>query len=258
MLNSAENNIGYRQWGLSSPKCVFLLVHGLGAHAGRWEALGDFFLNNGISSYAIELGDFTRKGSAEKIAALYDIILKNDPSKKIFIIGESMGAVVSFLLAADRPELFAGIVCLSPAFASRYRPALSDAFGIFAHLLYDKNKQFKLPFNSAMCTRDAEYIKNMDRDPREYRTVPARLILEILRMQFAAKNLGNNFRVPVLFLVSGEDKIVDPAAAEAIFSALKVKDKTFMEFPEMYHSLSIEVGKESVFEEILKWVERRI
>ena len=169
-----------------------------------------------------------------------------------------MGAVVSFLLAADRPEMFAGIVCLSPAFASRYRPAFSDAFDIFAHLLYDTNKQFKLPFDSAMCTRDAEYRKKMDGDRREYRTVPARLLLEILRMQFAAKNLGNDFRVPALFLVSGEDKIADPAAAEAIFSALKVKDKTFMEFPEMYHSLSIEVGKESVFEEILKWVERRI
>ena len=53
MVNAVNESIQYRQWGLSDPKCVFLLVHGLGAHAGRWEAFGDFFIKKNISSYAI-------------------------------------------------------------------------------------------------------------------------------------------------------------------------------------------------------------
>ncbi|MFA6320616.1 MAG: alpha/beta fold hydrolase [Candidatus Omnitrophota bacterium] len=258
MVNGPEENIQYKQWGLSSPKCVFLLVHGLGAHAGRWDALGEFFVKRGVSSYALELGDFSRKVSADKITRLYEIIIKNEPSKKIFLVGESMGALVSFLLTADRPDLFSGLICLSPAFVNRYRPGLLDGLNILTHLFYNKNKQFNLPFNSAMCTRDGEYQKKMGQDPREYRAVSARLMCEIITMQLSAKAVKDRIRTPVLFLVAGEDRIVDPGAAEAIFSRLPVKDKTFVEFPGMYHSLSIELGKESVFEEMLKWVQRRI
>lgn len=61
-----------------------------------------------------------------------------------------------------------------------------------------------------------------------------------------------------LFLVAGDDKMVDSRASMEIFKRLKVKDKTLVEYPGMYHSLSIELGKEKVFEDLLKWVEKRI
>lgn len=258
MVNGPEENIQYRQWGLSDPKCIFLLVHGLGAHAGRWENLGEFFVKKDIASYALELEDFSRKTSARRITILRDIAAKINPGKNIFLVGESMGALVSFLLAEDHPELFSGLICLSPAFANRYKLSFLKSMNVLTHLFYDKNKQFSLPFNSAMCTRDGEYQKKMGQDPREYRTVSAQLMTEILTMQLKARFVRDKLRIPVLFLVAGEDKIVDPTVSEAIFSRLSIKDKTFVELPGMYHSLSIELGKESVFDQMLKWVQGRI
>ncbi len=254
-----NEGIEYRQWGLPAPKAVFLLVHGLGAHAGRWEAMGDFFLKKSILSYAIELPqrDLFRN-CYNDIIGLYGIAAKNNPAKPIFLAGESMGAVISFLLAAGSPGLFRGLICISPAFANRYRPALLDVIKIFAPLLYNPNKQFKLPFDSSMCTRDIDYRKRMDRDPREYRTISSKLIFEILLAQARAGRIKEKMTTPALFLLAGEDKIVDPKAAGAIFNGLLVEDKTLIEFPEMYHSLSIELGKESVFEEISRWVDKRI
>ena len=109
-----------------------------------------------------------------------------------------------------------------------------------------------------MCTRDGEYQKKMGQDPREYRTVSARLMTEIVAMQLKARFVKDKLRSPVLFLVAGEDKIVDPSASEAVFSRLLIKDKTFIGLPGMYHSISVELGKESVFNHMLKWVQERI
>jgi alpha-beta hydrolase superfamily lysophospholipase len=98
----------------------------------------------------------------------------------------------------------------------------------------------------------------MDSDEREHRLASSRSIARILFYQTLAGVSGSKVSTPTLFLVAGDDKIVDPAASIEIFKRLTVKDKALVEYPDMYHSLSIELGKEKVFEDLLKWVENRI
>jgi alpha-beta hydrolase superfamily lysophospholipase len=254
--------IEYRQWGAPSSDAVFLLVHGLGAHGGRWEAMSDFFSKRRIFLYALELKNNPQSGYFrnyyKQLLCLYGIAARDNPGRKIFLVGESMGALVSFLFTASNPGMFSGLICLSPAFISRCVPALADSVRILASLFYNPKKEFKLPFNSSMCTRDPIYRKNLDEDPREYRSVPSGLILEILYFQFRSGLLKDKIKTPVLFLIAGEDKLVKSDASRRIFNGLEEKDKALIEFPGMYHSLSIESGKEAVFEEILRWVEKRI
>ncbi len=258
--------IEYKQWAHPSPRAVFLLVHGLGAHAGRWDTAGDFFAQKGISSYAIELKNFNSTDDRPyffrdiyaKILRLHQIVTKEHPGKPVFLVGESMGAISALLVISREQGLFSGLICLSPAFASHIKPIPIKQLKIAPTPFYKPNKQFKLPFDSAMCTRDADYIKKMDEDPREYRTVSAKLILDLLLAQTRSRNLKAKIKLPVLFLLAGEDKLVDPGAARKIFNSMKVKDKKLVEFPGMYHALSIDLGKEKVFEEMSRWVEERI
>ena len=269
MPNNVNETVDYKKWGPSQPKAVFLLVHGLGAHAVRWEAAGDFFANKGIRSYAVELKNLNQPENVlhrsenfrsyySKIIALHDLIVKENPSKKIFLVGESLGGLVSFFLTAASPGLFAGLICISPAFVNRYKLPFPDTIRVLAGLLYDPYGQFKLPFDPSMCTHDADYREEIEQDRLEYRSISLRLIPDILLSQARAKSLKNKITEPVLFLLAGEDKLVDPQVSRSIFNSLKVKDKTLIEFPGMYHSLSIETGRETVFEEILKWAENRI
>ena len=269
MQNEKNMEIGYRQWRPPSPRAIFLLVHGIGAHSGRWEAMADFFLLNGIASYAIDLKAFDPHGVPDdspnrfrdyydKILRLYDIVSKENPSKKIFLIGESMGALVSFLLVTGLPNSFSGLICLSPAFANKHKPTIVDSLKMLACLFHDKERRFKLPFDSCMCTRDADYIKRLNEDPREYRSIPAREIFDILTAQARMRFTKNKIGMPVLFLIGRDDSIADSQTASKVFKGLVAADKTLVEFPGMRHSLSIELGKEAVFEEILKWVEKRI
>lgn len=259
----------YRQWNFPEPRAVLLLIHGLGGHGLRWEYLAGFFLKNNISSYAMELRGFGEtedlKGHVssfgvyfEDVYALCDIIKSENPGKKIFLIGESMGGLISFLLAVFKADLFSGLVCISPAFKSILKFTPLDYVKVFFSLCYNPKRQFNVPFTSEMCTRDIEYQKKMDSDYKEHRQATSKLLFNILVAQRQSRLLKDKVKIPVLFLLSGEDSLVDSQAAEEFFGCLKVKDKAMITYPDMRHALSIDLGKEKVFEDILKWVQPRI
>jgi len=272
MDRQAGGEVVYRQWGVSGPRAVLLLVHGLGAHTGRWEAMADFFVRKGIASYAIELrpqggaggpaeakpgpGYFRRY--RENILRLADIAFKDHPAKKVFLVGESMGGLLAFTIAAADPGLFAGLVCMSPAFASKLALSPSGYLRMFAPIFYNPSKEVDVPFDSSMCTRDIEYRAMMESDSREHRKAPSGLLAGILIAQAKAAAAAKRLTTPALFLVAGEDSIVDPRATARIFGKLAVRDKELIEYPEMYHALSVDLGKEKVFGDIMKWVEGRL
>jgi alpha-beta hydrolase superfamily lysophospholipase len=64
--------------------------------------------------------------------------------------------------------------------------------------------------------------------------------------------------VPVLFLVPGDDRLVDERAGLKLYTRIGPADKTIIEYPGMLHALSIDRGRERVFDDILGWTERRI
>jgi alpha-beta hydrolase superfamily lysophospholipase len=270
-LHRDENTgIIYKRSECPSPKAVFLLVHGLGAFSGRWDLLADFFLQNGISSYAIELRGFGEtkklKGHIDSfdiyfndIRHLHDIIKRENSGKKIFLIGESMGALISFLLAGLKPDLFDGIVCISAAFKSKLKFNLSEYIKILFFMMFDPKKQLQMPFDSKMCTRDADCQKAMDTDEREHRLATPRLLLNIALAEMRVNSVKDKIKIPALFLVAGEfDELTDSDEVKRVFEGLKTKDKEIIQYPEMRHSLSVELGREKIFGDILTWVNKRI
>ena len=269
MILSSNASIIYREWKIQVPKTALLLVHGLGAHSLRWEFLANFFLQKNISSYAIELRGFGQtsqlKGHIDSfniyfndIRTLRNIIKKENTRKKIFLLGESMGAIIAFLLAISDPGLFDGLICISPAFQSRLKFTALDYIKIFLTLIYSPRKQLNMPFDSKMCTQDIAYQREMDSSELEHRLATPKLLANIALAQARAIILKNRLQTPTLFLLAGVDKLVDSETAKRIFKSLSLNDKEIRRYPDMYHALSIEIGKEKVFEDILKWIENRL
>lgn len=265
-----KTGVIYRKWKVSQPRAVLLLVHGLGAHSERWKFLSEYFLRNNISSYALELKGFGETGELrgdidsfksylKDVFSLYGIIKNENPAKKIFVLGESLGALIAFLAAIENPRLFNGLICISPAFKNRLKFTASDYIKILISFFFNPQRQFTVPFNSAMCTRDTGYQEAMEKDPREHRLATSRLLMDIGLAQLKAAILKNRINSPVLFLIAGnEDKLVDPEASKKIFGRLKTADRELIQYPDMRHALSIELGREKVFADILKWIENRL
>ena len=260
-----QKGILYRKWAAHNPHGVVLLVHGLGGYSGRWEECASFFGSEGISSYAIELRGFGEtpgiRGHVNVFTDYYNdiyvlagIIREENPGLKIFIAGESLGGLIGFLSAAYRPDLFDGLICISPVFKSVLKFSFFDYFLFILSLLFAPKKQFTMPFIPSDLTRDEGYLQRLGSDPLEHRKASARLLFEILRGQNAARKIKTDFNFPVLFLIAGEDTLVDNTRTAQIFSRISFPVKSLSVYPEMYHALTIDRGREKVFEDILTWI----
>ena len=269
MKRCDKRDILYRQWGCSSPRAAILLVHGLGGHSNNWEFLANFLAEHGISSYSIELKGFGKtegiKGHIDSlntyikdVRRLYNIIKKDHARQSVFIAGESMGGLIGFLTVIKKPRLFRGLVCISPGFASRMKFSLMEYFKMVSARFYNSRKQFVMPFTNEMCTRDPECKKIMDNDTLEHKLATPKLLQSILLGQLSSNLLKHKVRTDTLFLLAGSDTFVSSDASKKIFKGIKFEHKEIIEYPEMRHSLTMELGREKVFSDLLRWLEKRI
>lgn len=269
MKKCEKRNILYRQWGCSSPRAAILLVHGLGGHSNNWEFLANFLAQHDISSYSIELKGFGKtegtKGHIDSlntyikdVRRLYNIIKKDHARQPVFIAGESMGGLIGFLTVIKKPKLFRGLVCLSPGFASKLKFSLMEYFKMISARFYNSRKQFVMPFTNEMCTRDPECKKIMDSDTLEHKLATPQLLQSILLGQLSSNLLKHKIRTDTLFLLAGSDTFVSSDASKKIFKGIKFEHKEIIEYPEMRHSLTMELGREKVFSDLLRWLQKRI
>jgi len=189
---------------------------------------------------------------------LSETVARENPGLKIFLLGESLGGLVAYNLAARHPDRFAGQVLISPAFKNGLKFPLSLYAALPFLMVANPRKTVPLPFTSAMCTGDADYQAVMDKSPDEVRVASLKLLVNTLFEQMGASRRAKKHSVPALFLLAGIDELVDPQAARKVFAKLGTNDKALIEYPEMRHALSIELDRERVFEDILAWVDKRV
>jgi alpha-beta hydrolase superfamily lysophospholipase len=259
----------YRRWEArpqpALPRAVFLLVHGLGAQSARWAFLAEHLAGAGYASYAIELrgcgltperprGHVDSLGIWEAdILALREKAAAENPGRKIFILGESVGGLLAFNAACRHAAAFDGLVLISPDFKNGLKFPASAYLTLAAFGLFQPKRTIPIPFTSAMCTRDDDYQAIMDADPGELRVGSLACLISIMREQGRAKKLAASLAIPALFLISGTDFLVDERAARKLFARLPAGDTSIIEYPEMLHALSIDLGRENVFRDILDW-----
>jgi len=269
MKRCDRRNILYRHWGCSTPRSALLLVHGLGGHSNNWEHLSRYFVERGISSFALELKGFgntdTLKGHIDSlntyirdVRRLYTIVRREHRRQPVFIAGESMGGLISFLTVIRKPRLFRGLICISPGFKSRLKFSFLDYLKMVSARFTNPKKQFVMPFTSAMCTRDIACQKHIDNDALEHRFATPKLLQSILLGQFASRLLKHRVKTDTIFLLPGDDNFVSSEVSKKIFKGIRIENKTMIEYPGYRHSLTVEMEREKVFADLLRWMEKRM
>jgi alpha-beta hydrolase superfamily lysophospholipase len=147
---------------------------------------------------------------------------------------------------------------MSPGFASSLKFSLADYIKMISARFYNSKKQFVMPFTNEMCTRDPECKKIMDNDKLEHKLATPRLLQSILLGQLSSRLLKHKVKTDTLFLLSGDDTFVSSEASKNIFHGIKFEHKNIIEYPGMRHSLTMELGRDKVFADLLRWIEKRI
>ncbi|MBU6451415.1 MAG: alpha/beta hydrolase [Cyanobacteria bacterium REEB67] len=261
--NAIANPIPARTWGLA-PDCraAALLVHGLGAHSGWYEALGRRLKVRGIFALAYDQVGFGKRAGEElwmkqqwldDLKDAYEYLRETVGDKPIFIIGNSMGALVALKSMVNTTP--SGLVMFSPGFDGH--PAtfpLSYKVKTLLTALLKPDTPITLPYSTDQITRDPIVRGWLNNDVDARMTVPARMLLELLKLTEEAKNTGRKLPSPVLMFTAGQETIVNNQVSEAVFARLVAPRKQKHHFPEAWHDLMFDPVLDELVDIMAAWM----
>jgi alpha-beta hydrolase superfamily lysophospholipase len=107
-------------------------------------------------------------------------------------------------------------------------------------------------------TRDAERANDFDTDSLIPKFMTVRMAKEIV--EACSKIVGQSYylKIPSLFLISGEDKIVDSQSTLLFAHGVDKKMTHIIQYPDHYHELWNELDRNEIFKEMKLWIDKQL
>jgi alpha-beta hydrolase superfamily lysophospholipase len=252
-----------RSWGAPNDcKAVALLVHGLGAHSGWFEAFGRQLKVRRVYAVSYDhIGFGKQRGKSfssytdwlDDLVRVFDYLRETNPNKPIYLVGNSMGSLLS-LVSTEHIEP-TGLVLLSPGFdgcPQTFTPLYRVVTVIKALLKPDM--EVALPYGVDLVCRDVPTQTWITNDPEGRFRVPGKMLLALLKLSNAVKHKASTVRMPVLMLTSGMDRIVNNPINFAFFEKLSAPSKRKKHFEEAFHDLMFDPMVDEVADEVVHWM----
>lgn len=271
-LNKNRENQIYHQCWLPEDniKAVLLAVHGLAEHCGRYMNLVNHFVPLGYAVYGFDLPGHGKsygkrvyvnrfEDYTQTLAIFLDNVRTLHREVPLFLVGHSMGSLVSAVFLTQRQEDFAGAV-LSGSGVVKVPDNISSATilaGKVFSVLMPKLGLIGLDVNSV--SRDPSVVRAYVEDPFVHTgKTTARLAAEILRTMQNIPGQANRITLPILLLQGGADKLVDPAGAQMLFERVGSSDKTLKIYEGLYHEIFNEPERDQVLGDMETWLESHL
>ncbi len=268
---SDGRSLFYRFRAPRQPAGIVLLLHGYAEHSGRHEWVVTRLAEAGLAVYAPDLrghGRSARPGALADldsleaalgdVAGLRDLARQAHPEAPLFVLGFSMGGMLTLLSALRHPEGLAGVVTSGAAveIPEYVSPLLLRLSGLMNRLLPLLAVQ---AFDFRLVSRDPEVIRAMEQDPLYYKgKIRARTgYQQLVGIREVISGLPR-LRLPLLLLHGGEDRIITPGSSERIFQAVASSDKTLKIWPGLRHEILNEPEKQEVLAVLLDWLRRHL
>jgi alpha-beta hydrolase superfamily lysophospholipase len=248
-----------RRWPAEGPAwCRLLLVHGLGEHSGRYEAIASQLASVGIEVRAFDLSGFGassgRRAYVETWSTYLDEVeeeLSRLTGPKV-LLGYSMGGLIALeYCLAERPP---------PDLLVLSAPALGGGRGwqrALAPLIAAVAPRLRLPtkITGEQLSRDPEVGKAYFADPLVLRTATAKLGAEL----FAAidRTLANLSRlsVPTLVIHGASDTLVPPVLSLPLHELPGVNRRLY---PGLCHETCNEPEGRQVVGDVAAWLKANL
>lgn len=252
-----------RSWGrLEDSKAVALLVHGLGAHSGWFEAFASRLSNQGIFAMSYDQVGFgarrdekfdSKEQWLSDLAASYGYLKQQAAGKPIYLIGNSMGAVVAYSRAAElKPD---ALILFSPGFDG-HPVTFSPLYKVKALLtgLFSPDSELTLPYTVDDIT-PTQYVRDfLNNDPQRRFTINARMGIELLKLTQSIKGRSKTIPCPVFMATAGIEKIVDNNASQKIFDGIQAPSKTHIKLKDSWHDLMFDPDIDQLVATVYDWL----
>jgi acylglycerol lipase len=250
-------------------KAVLLVVHGLGEHSGRYANHVDYFVPRGYAIYALDhLGHGKSDGEREVIERFSDytdtlrifhgMVKEWQPEKPIFILGHSMGGLITSTYLLDHQDEFTGAILSAPAIkVGDDISSLTITVGkIISRVM---PKMGVLALDDAGISRDPAVVQAYRDDPLVFQgKTPARLGAEMLGAMQRVTDAAGTITLPFIVVQGTGDKLVAPAGAQMLYDTAGSADKTLKLYDGLYHEVHNEPERDVMFADVEAWLDAHL
>ncbi len=256
-----------RAWAASRAWASVLIVHGIGEHAGRYEALGRAVSSAGVNVYAYDhRGHGRSDGPRGHVTRFTDWLDDLDAAvawarssagaaAPFFVLGHSLGGLIALHAVARRPALADGLVLSSPACGIAVPvPVWKHLVGRLASVVWPTLSMRRARFDGAYLSHDPAIGPAYVADPLVHFRMTARSYTEMRARMAQARGAAAGVRLPVLVLQAGDDRLADAQATRAMVGRLASADQRLVWLDGWYHEVFNEAGRAQAVGELLAWL----
>ncbi|SAL54489.1 hydrolase [Caballeronia peredens] len=248
-------------------KARIALVHGLGEHAGRYDALALALNVAGIELIAIDLrGHGKSSGARVSVRVLNDYLRDVDvlleacaatppAATPLFLMGHSMGGAIATLYAAERAHEsnLAGLILSSPALrpgagTPRWKAGLARIAGLLAP------RMGAFSIDPSLLSRAPGVVEAYRRDPLVHHgAVPVRTAAQLLAgmQRIATKRAA--ITLPLYVFHGTADAICDAAGSREFEANAGSTDSTLALYEGSAHETLNDLDRDRVIRELIDW-----
>ncbi len=262
------DNLVLQDWPLPDGqplRGVVLLVHGLGEHAWRYDALAQRlthwgFAVRGYDQYGHGESGGVRGGLPSDTRLLDDLadVLESTrsrmpPNTPLILLGHSLGGLLAARLVASNPGGVQGLVLSSPAFDLDLKIWQKLLLAVLWRIAPDWRVGNGL--RPDLISHDPAVVAAYRADPLIHRRISARVLRFMLDAARATLAQAPQWQVPTLLMFAGADRIVNPAGSEAFAAAAPSAVVSAQVFDGLYHEIFNEQDAEPVFTRLQQWLD---
>ena len=247
------------------------IVHGLGEHGGRYEAVAATLNAAGWDVTAHDLRGHGRSSGArggipDGVAMLADVAAVMDATRQAgahVLLGHSLGGLIAARFVAEGlgPGLAApwsrpvdGLVlsshALDPGMSALQKLLLAVAAPLAPALALGNG------LKPAWICRDPAVVRAYIDDPLVHDRVTPRLVRFIVDAGRLVRERAPRWQVPTLLLWAGADRCVAPAGSAAFAAAAPEGVLTAQVFAPLYHEIFNEPERDQVLGHLTRWLAR--